>query len=244
MKAAQKMGARFSEDIDTPHSISQKGAQDFVTSADKHAEKIISDQLRRSYPDFSFLMEESGYTKGFRELTFIIDPLDGTLNFLHGVPHFAISIGLLDKNQPLAGVIYDPVRDELFWASKGLGAFMNQRRLRVSKKAKPYTHLLGTTHTPHLGPFFKNTPHTFHTRTSGSAVLDMAYVAAGRLDGFVAQTLMPWDQAAGAILVTEAGALTSSSFEKIDCPQPLTYAASPWLAPYLASFVSGLSDAT
>ncbi|TGW15585.1 inositol monophosphatase [bacterium NHP-B] len=184
--------------------VSAKSTKDFVSVADRRSEKTIFKELKKAYPDFGFIMEEQGVVEGEKPMTFVIDPLDGTLNFLNGLPHFAISIGLLLNDTPLAGVILDPVRDELFWASKGVGAFVNKRRLRASTTTKQRTHLISASHIS-LPTAQKNYLETFaNFRLSGSTALDLAYVAAGRLDGFLAYNLPLWDQAAAAIIIEEA----------------------------------------
>ena len=194
--------------------VSRKGPGEFVTASDMNSEKTLRYELSKARPNYSFLLEESGEILGEdTEHTWIVDPLDGTTNFLHGVPHFAISIGLKKKNEIIAGVIYDPIKDEMFIAEKGRGAFMNDRRLRVSSRRDFHTCLLGTGVTmanpQHHGQFLESIgkilPVSAGLRRMGSASLDLAYVAAGRLDGYWEYTLKPWDVAAGIILVREAG---------------------------------------
>ena len=191
-------------------AISRKGAKDFVSVADQRAEKIIRQTLQKAFPDFGLLLEEGGHIEGTQDMTFVVDPLDGTLNFLHGLPHFCLSIGLLKKETPIAGVIFDPIRDEVFWASAGKGAFMNKRRLRVRGPSPQGLQILGLSHTRSVAYEDKKTAALFTTRVSGSAALDLAYVAAGRLDGFWGYGLAPWDMAAGLCLVTEARGLSKT----------------------------------
>ena len=191
---------------------------DFVSSADHKAEETLVEDLRRARPNFGFLLEEGGEIKGEDSSNrWIIDPLDGTTNFLHGIPHFAISIGLERDAKMFAGVIYDPLRDELFWAETGSGAFLNSKRLRVSARDRMSDTLIAT-----AMPFKGRASHPEYpdmldqvwaassgVRRFGSAALDLAYVAAGRYDGFWETGLMPWDIAAGVILVREAGGLVT-----------------------------------
>ncbi|HEX9769364.1 MAG TPA: inositol monophosphatase family protein [Kiloniellales bacterium] len=195
--------------------VSRKGPADFVSAADLKAERILRDELHKARPDYAFLMEESGASAGKPESDrcWIVDPLDGTTNFLHGLPHFAISIGLTEGDQVIAGVVYDPAKEELFYAEKGGGAYLNDRRMRVSGRGRLEDALLAT------GIPFKGRGgedrfaqeldqamrHTAGVRRWGTASLDLAYVAAGRFDGFWERDLSPWDVAAGILLIREAG---------------------------------------
>ena len=195
--------------------VSRKGPADFVSAADLKAEKILRDELHKARPDYAFLMEESGARSGSSESNrcWIVDPLDGTTNFLHGLPHFAISIGLTEGDQVIAGVVYDPIKEDLFYAEKGVGAYLNDRRMRVSGRERLDEALLAT------GIPFKGRGgeeqfsleldqvmrETAGVRRWGTASLDLAYVAAGRYDGFWERDLSPWDVAAGILLVREAG---------------------------------------
>lgn len=215
--AAMKAGRSLTRDFgEVEHlQVSRKGPGDFVSAADKNAEKIIFEELQKARPTYGFLMEEGGEVKGDSEFRWIIDPLDGTTNFLHGVPHFAISIALEKSGTIITGVIYDPIKDEMFTAEKGSGAFMNNRRLRVSSRKDLSHSLLATgipfaSHTPEdMNQFQKslNTimPRVAGVRRMGSAALDMAYVAAGRYDAYWESPINSWDVAAGIILVKEAG---------------------------------------
>ena len=179
--------------------VSKKGAADFVTNADLKVEKIIIEELKKARPDFSFISEENGVKKNKNtNNTWIIDPIDGTVNFLHGIPHFAISIALKSNNEIVSGLIYDPIKDEMFFAEKNNGAFLNNQKIRVSKK-NVIENCLFTTG----GPFEKE--HDFVYRKSGCAALDLAYVAAGRYDGYFQKDLNLWDIAAGIVLLNEAG---------------------------------------
>jgi myo-inositol-1(or 4)-monophosphatase len=215
MKAARGLIRDFNE---VEHlQVSQKGPGDFVSAADHRAEKIIHQELKKARPDFGFLMEESGEISGpDKRHRWIIDPLDGTTNFLHAIPHFCISIALEFEHEILAGVIYDPIKDEIFHAEKGKGAFMNERRLRVSARSHLADTLLGTTRITNkanaqhpnnllLTHLEKLGKKTSGIRLYGAAALDLCYVAAGRLDAFFAYNLAPWDIAAGLVIVREAG---------------------------------------
>lgn len=198
--------------------VSLKGTSDFVTSADLHAEKVLKAELKKARPGYGFLLEESGAEEG-RDSShrWIIDPLDGTTNFLHGIPHFAISIALEREGEIVAGIIYHPVVDELYHAEKGGGAFLNERRLRVSARRRLEDAVVATG-VPHRGRgdhprFLKQLERvmaqTAGVRRFGSAALDLAYVAAGRYDGFWETHLSAWDVAAGILLVREAGGYVS-----------------------------------
>lgn len=199
--------------------VSKKGPADFVSAADRRAEEIIYDDLKKARPGWSFLMEESGEAKGSDpDHRWLIDPLDGTANFLHGLPHWCISIALEQKKEIIAGLIFDPVKDELFYAEKGGGAFMRRKRLRVSGRGNPESSLIVTG-----GPrraienshdqFFQEQRAVwnagFALRRGGSAALDLAYVAAGRFEGYWERNLKPWDIAAGIMIVKEAGGFIS-----------------------------------
>ncbi len=194
--------------------VSLKGPGDFVTNSDRKVEKILIDELQKSRPDYSILSEETGFINNNNEFKWIIDPIDGTANFLHGIPHFGISIGLEHKKEIICGIVYDPIKDEMFLAEKGNGAFLNNHRMRVSARNKLKDCMFFTG-----GPkqsakdkglsleeykkfsLILNTP----IRKMGSASLDMAYVAAGRCDGFVQRGLKYWDIAAGIVLIKESG---------------------------------------
>ena len=194
--------------------VSRKGPADYVTEADRRAERRLRDELAKARPGFGFLMEESGATAG-EDATrrWIVDPLDGTTNFLHGIPHFAISIGLEEDGEMVAGVVYEPLRDELFWAEKGVGCYLNRRRLRVSSRRRLEDAVLATGipfkgrggKTAFLSTVGAAIDRVAGVRRLGSAALDLAYVAAGRFDGFWEFGLSPWDVAAGIVLVREAG---------------------------------------
>ena len=181
--------------------VSKKGPTDFVTNADIKVEKIIIEELKKARPNFSLISEESGKDKGKDcDNTWIIDPIDGTVNFLHGIPHFAISIALKSHNEIISGLIYDPIKDEMFFAEKNNGAFFNNHRIRVSNKSDINDCLFATNDKIKFELNFPN-------RKSGCAALDMAYVASGRYDGYFQNNLNLWDIAAGIILIKEAGGI-------------------------------------
>ena len=191
--------------------VSKKGPNDFVTNSDIKTEKIIIEELKKAKPNYSVISEENGIEKN-KDLdnTWIIDPIDGTVNFLHGIPHFAISIALKSNNEIISGLVFDPIKNEIFYAEKNNGAFFNNHRIRVSKKNSLSDCLFATG-----GKITNETPLNF--RRSGCAALDMAYVASGRYDGYFQNNLNLWDIAAGIILVKEAGGLLNNldlSFNK------------------------------
>ncbi len=179
--------------------VSKKGPSDFVTNSDLKAEKIIIEELNKGRPDYSIISEENGIKKNKdKKNTWIIDPIDGTVNFLHGVPHFATSIALKHQNEIISGLIFDPIKDEMFYAEKNNGAYLNNKRIKVSKKNNMNECLFATS-----GSIEKKIEFSF--RKSGSAALDMAYIACGRYDGYFQKNLQLWDIAAGLIIVEEAG---------------------------------------
>lgn len=199
--------------------VSQKGPSDFVTAADRRSEEIIFEELKKARPDYSFMMEESGEVKGQdHENIWIIDPIDGTHNFMHGIPHWCISIALESKGKILAGLIYDPIKDEIFQAERGIGAFMRRKRLRVSGRQdlSSSTIAMGNpTADPkkraqQLKEYEAVTAKAPMIRRMAAAALDLSYVAAGRLDGFWERDCKPWDIAAGYIILKEAGGFITS----------------------------------
>jgi myo-inositol-1(or 4)-monophosphatase len=213
-RAARSAGnviLRYMNRIDGLHVV-EKQQWDFVSEVDKLAEAEIIKELRRAYPDHAILAEESGQT-GKGPLTWVIDPLDGTHNYLRGIPHFSVSIALLDKGVPIHAVVFDPLRDELYTASKGDGAYLNDRRMRVGKRENLGGAMIATgfpyRQRAHLDAQLDMTRAILgqaeDIRRSGSAALDLAYVAAGRYDGYFEIGLKPWDVAAGVLLVHEAG---------------------------------------
>ena len=220
VKAARRGGAvinRASLDLDQV-AVAKKKHNDFVTEVDKAAEEAIIDVLKNAYPDHAILAEESGASPNLHdenEHVWIIDPIDGTTNFIHGFPQYCVSIALQHRGQITQAVIYDPNRNDLFTASKGAGAYLNEKRIRVSRRDKLAESLIGTgfpySDLSRLDEYMKMfkimTERTAGLRRPGSAALDLAYVAAGRLDGFFEEGLKPWDMAAGSLLITEAGGL-------------------------------------
>ena len=206
IKASEKASKRLIRDFGEVENlqVSIKGPTDFVSNADINAEKIIIDELSKLKKSYSILSEETGYIKNKDEKNiWIIDPIDGTSNFLHGIPHFAISIALQSYEEIICGLIFDPIKNEMFYAEKNNGSYLNNRRIRVSKKREINACLFATN-----GIKYKNI--NVSTRKTGCAALDMAYVAAGRFDGYFQENLNLWDVAAGIILVKEAGGILNS----------------------------------
>ena len=220
ISAAQKAARGLIRDFGEIEHLqtSRKGPADFVSVADQKAERRVREHLERARSGYGFLMEEGGEIAGSDSRhRWIVDPLDGTTNFLHGIPHFAISIALERDGELLCGVVHEPLRDETFWAEKGLGAYVNQERLRVSNRTRLREAVIATG-IPHLGlgdwqAYLKQLeamiPDVAGIRRFGAASLDLAYVAAGRCDGFWEEGLSPWDIAAGIVLLREAGGLVS-----------------------------------
>jgi myo-inositol-1(or 4)-monophosphatase len=220
VQAAMKAGRSLSRDFGEVQNlqVSLKGPGDYVSQADRKAEEIIHAELSRARPGYSFLMEERGAIEGDDgQHTWIVDPLDGTTNFLHGIPIFAISIALERQGQIVAGVVYNPAMDELYTAERGGGAFMNDRRLRVAGRSRLSDCVIATG-IPHLGRGHHGKAlvdlrnvmgEVSGIRRMGAASLDLAYVAAGRVDGYWEDWLSAWDMAAGMLIVREAGGFTS-----------------------------------
>ena len=218
IRAARAGGAvivRHVDRVDTL-TITEKARNDFVSEVDRMAEEVIVETILRSYPGHEILAEESG-AKGQSEFQWVIDPLDGTTNFLHGVPHYCVSVALIHRGRLDQAVVFDPISQELFTATRGGGAQMDNKRIRASQR-KGLKHALVSTgfafrELNHLDSFMAGlaavVPHAASVRNSGSAALDLAYVAAGRLDGFWEFGLAPWDMAAGALLVREAGGIVT-----------------------------------
>ncbi len=201
IKAAEKASKILIRDFGELEKlqVSLKGPSDFVTNSDKKVEKIIIEELTKSRKKFSILSEEIGEVKNSdKENFWIIDPIDGTTNFLHGIPHFAISIALKTKEEIVSGLIFDPIKNEMFYAEKNNGAYFNNQRIRVSKKKNLNECLFATGGKDRIN-------YNLNTRKYGSAALDMAYVGAGRYDGYFQKNLNIWDIAAGIIIVKEAG---------------------------------------
>lgn len=234
IQAARKASRRLVRDFGEVENlqVSVKGAGDFVSSADRKAEETIKEILTEARPNYGWLGEETGGEDG-KDPTrrWIVDPIDGTTNFLHGLPHWAISIALEYKKEIIAGVIYDPVKDEMFTAETGTGAWMNDRRLRVSAR-RNVSEMIFATGVPFgtsdtlpdtMGDLARLMPRCAGVRRWGAASLDLAYVAAGRYDGFWERNLHPWDIAAGLLLVREAGGLVGSVGETKDFTDPLPH---------------------
>ena len=214
MKASRSLIRDFGEIENL--QVSAKGPGDFVTSADKRTEKILIDELQKAHPEYGIVTEETGIiNKSNRKNRWIIDPIDGTLNFLNGVPQFAISIGYEENGEIKCGVIFNPISNEMFCAEKGNGAYLNNGRIRVSNKKKIDDALLVTGGPEGVSKikdkiyseYIKVSNNVLHVRKFGSAALDMAYVACGRFDGFWQRELNYWDIAAGIIILKEAGGL-------------------------------------
>jgi myo-inositol-1(or 4)-monophosphatase len=205
IKAAEKASKSIIRDFGEVEKlqVSKKGPYDFVTRTDKNVEKILIEELSKTKKNFSFITEETGNIQNKdRENIWIIDPIDGTTNFLHGIPHFAICIAHQSEGQILRGLVFDPIKDEMFFAEKDKGAFLNNQRLRVSKKNSIDECLFSSNHE---GVKFSD----LNMRYSGCAALDLAYVAAGRLDGYFHNEINLWDVAAAEILVKEAGGIVN-----------------------------------
>ena len=223
IKAARRGAAiinRASFDLDRV-KVTEKGPNDFVTEVDQAAEQAIIEVLKSAYPDHAFLAEESGASANLHdenENVWIIDPLDGTTNFIHGFPQYCVSIALQHRGQITQAVIYDPTRNDLFHATKGSGAYLNDKRLRVTKRDRMVDSLIGPGFPfrnmqgleEYIDMFRIMTERCAGLRRPGSAALDLAYVAAGRLDGFFEKGLKPWDMAAGSLLVTESGGIVGT----------------------------------
>jgi Archaeal fructose-1,6-bisphosphatase and related enzymes of inositol monophosphatase family len=209
IKAAEKASKSVIRDFGEVEKlqVSKKGPRDFVTKTDKNVEKILIEELSKTKKNYSFLSEEIGKIENKdKENIWIIDPIDGTTNFLHGIPHFAICIALESKKEIISGLIFDPIKDEMFYAEKNKGAYLNNQRLRVSNK-----HLIDEClfSSNHEGVKFSN----LNMRYSGCAALDLAYVASGRLDGFFHNKINIWDVAAGTLMVEEAGGLVNDLYK-------------------------------
>jgi myo-inositol-1(or 4)-monophosphatase len=223
VKAARRAGAvinRASFDIDRV-KVTEKGRNDFVTEVDQAAESAIIDVLKSAYPDHAILAEESGASANLddtSENVWIIDPIDGTTNFIHGFPTYCVSIALQQRGLITQAVVYDPNRNDLFTASKGGGAYLNDKRIRVSRRDKMVDALIGTgfpfrdmdSLEEYMKMFRVMTERCAGLRRPGSAALDLAYVAAGRIDGFFEKGLQPWDMAAGSLLITESGGIVGN----------------------------------
>jgi myo-inositol-1(or 4)-monophosphatase len=249
MDAARAAGRRLIRDFGEVENlqVSRKGPADFVSAADKKAEEIILKSLQKTRPGYGYLMEEAGEIVGSDKThRFVVDPLDGTLNFLHGIPHFAVSIALEREGKLRAGVIFDPMRNETFWAEDGEGAWLDNKRLRVSARRK-LNDAVVTTGIPQLGvnggelfldELARVRQEVAAVRRFGSAALDLAWVAAGRFDGFWERKLSPWDIAAGFLLVQEAGGVITGLGRSVPMKGDFV-AANTSLAPKLVEVIEG-----
>jgi myo-inositol-1(or 4)-monophosphatase len=253
VRAARRAGNVIVRNLNQLEAIdvATKGRNDFVTEVDRSAEQEIIATVRRAHPDHGFLAEESGASRpqNAADYTWIIDPLDGTTNFIHGFPQYAVSIACQHGGQITQAVIYDPNRNDLFTATRGRGAFLNDRRLRVSKRTQLKESLIGTgfpfrnlERLDHYLKLFKRvTESTAGMRRPGAASLDLAYVAAGRFDGFWEYGLSPWDVAAGALLVIEAGGLISDDEGNADyMASGNVVCGAPKIHPQLLNLIRGL----
>ena len=247
MKAGRSLARDFGEVQNL--QVSLKGPGDYVSQADRKAEDIIYTELSKARPGYSFLMEERGAVDGDdAQHRWIVDPLDGTTNFLHGIPIFSISIALERQGQLVAGVIFNPAMDELYTAERGGGAFLNDRRMRVAARRKLSDTVIGTG-IPHLGRGehgkslveLRNVmAETAGIRRLGSAALDLAYVAAGRMDGFWERSLSAWDLAAGILMVREAGGyVTAVDGSAVDIERGSVLAGNPHLHGQLHKALAG-----
>ena len=252
IKAARAAGSiinRAALDVEAVR-ISQKQVNDFVTEVDHASEAAIIETLLTAYPDHGILAEESGSQHGNpnADHIWIIDPLDGTTNFIHGFPVYAVSIALAWRGQVQQAVVYDPTRNDLFTASKGAGAYLNEKRIRVGKRDKIADALIGTGFpfrdldglNEYVTMFKVMTEHSAGLRRPGAAALDLAYVAAGRLDGFWEFGLAPWDMAAGSLLISEAGGLVSDlAGESTYLTTGNVVAGTPKVFPQLLQLIQG-----
>ncbi|MCU0914699.1 MAG: inositol monophosphatase [Planctomycetes bacterium] len=231
---ARRAGAIVREGLGRVHPVRQKGAIDFVTEFDQRAEELIVSSLQREFPEHAILAEESGHHPRTGEYQWVVDPIDGTTNFAHGLPLFAISLGLLRGNVPVAGVIYDPRHEEMFSAALGRGASLNGRPIRVSSQpdlgqallATGFAYDIRTNPRNNLAQFAQFQLRTQGVRRLGSAALDCAWTALGRLDGYWEFGIKPWDVAAGGLLVREAGGRTTSTAGDEDFIAPGTIVVS------------------
>lgn len=248
-KAIRKVSRQLLRDFNEVDNLqmSKKGPSDFVTAADLKADKTLRQELSHAWPNYGFRTEEGEDIIGDGQHRWIIDPLDGTTNFVHAIPHFAISVALEKDGELITGVVFDPARDEMFWAEKGLGAWVEnthgqQRRVKVSGRTQLNQSVMGTG-IPHYGrgdhPLFLQQlelmmGHVAGVRRMGAAALDLAYVAAGRLDGFWELGLSSWDQAAGILLIREAGGVISDfNGDPIDVESPTIVAGNVATQPAL-----------
>jgi len=220
--AARKAGRGLARDFGevSELQVSKKGPADFVSAADLRAEQVIAEELEKVRPGYSFLGEERGLIEGTdKSHVWIVDPLDGTTNFLHGIPHFAVNIALQREGQIVAGVTFNPATGDLFWTERGKGCFNNDKRLRVAARRKLEESVIATGipfagkpgHAQFLKELHQIAPRVAGVRRFGSAALDLAWVAAGRFDGYWERGIKPWDIAAGVLMITEAGGAVAST---------------------------------
>ena len=212
VEISREAGALLAQLSKQPHEITYKRPSDLVTEADKRSEALILERLRAHFPKHAIVAEESGAQKTGSDYCWYVDPLDGTTNFAHGFPVFSVSLGLSYRDEVICGVVYDPMRDELFTAERGGGAYLNNRRLHASKIASLSESLLSTgfppfanNHELNIQYYYRFTQLSHGVRRAGSAALDLCYVASGRFEGFWELKLNPWDKAAGSLMVLEAG---------------------------------------
>ncbi len=246
-KAARALTRDFGEVAEL--QVSKKGTADYVSAADLKAEQTVFEVLSKARPGYGFLAEERGMVEGTDKThTFIVDPLDGTTNFLHAIPHFAINIALERDGQIVAGVTYNPVANELFWAERGKGAYLNDRRIRVAARTQMIEAVLATGipfagrpgHAQFLKELHQVSQKISGVRRFGSAALDLAWVAAGRYDGYWERNLSAWDVAAGVLLVAEAGGIvTSIEGTPVDIRAASICAANPVLHPQIVEMLKG-----
>ena len=250
VQAAQKAARSLARDFGEVEQlqVSIKGPGDFVTAADRRAEKLIVEELRRARPGFGLLAEEGGADGKDAASRWIVDPLDGTSNFLHGLPHFAISIALETNGELVAGLVFDPIKQELFTAERGQGAYMNDRRLRVSARKELERSMIACglpvldwagRERGFMAQLDRVSAQVAGVRRFGAASLDLAYVAAGRLDGFWEYGLKPWDVAAGIVLVREAGGQLGMMEEVDLLDRGTLVAANPQIYPRLHALIAG-----
>ena len=248
-KAARGLLRDFGEVAEL--QVSKKGAADYVSAADTKAEQVLVDALSKARPGYGFLAEERGLVEGTDKThVFIIDPLDGTTNFLHSIPHFAINIALEREGMIVAGVTYNPVAGELFWAERGKGAFLNDRRIRVAARTQLLDAVLATGipfagrpgHAQFLKELHQVTQRVSGVRRFGSAALDLAWTAAGRYDGYWERNLSAWDVAAGVLILTEAGGkISSADGEPVDVRKGSICAANQELHPQILQALKAAS---
>lgn len=223
-RAAEKAGRALLRDFGEVEQlqVSRKGPGDFVTNADLKSEQILKEELGRARPDFGFLLEEGGKIGEGKSERWIVDPLDGTLNFMHGIPFWSIAIAAEREGEIVAGIVYEPVTDQMFWSEKGVGAFVNHQRLRVSARTTLSDSMLSFSAAPRTQAEDRMLLEKLHGEVSGarrlgSCALNLAFVAAGKFDGFWGKKMNPWDMAPGLLMVREAGGLVTA-MDGVDNP--------------------------